>query len=285
MTLLPSRLRARLAIFLPTVNPMYTRTLPIMLALAIALTLIGPASAAQKARTTPDDAEILVVMTTPTRIVVTSTQEWVGSAATAMRQSLDAYFGRADGNLSEAEVSEIESASVRDISNGTLKFLDFEGREPRITNTTVHLLGAVGPVRSTEKLLVQHVVEADVPARDGVDGHMRITPLWNGTLEFTPAPGDVVRGGLVDGETTAKVKLVTGDAFTLDFGAPPPPATPTQPPTPVVQPTMTAEAAQESTSTPTPPTPKSPVPGVGLAGAVASLAVALMLASWRQKRV
>lgn len=229
-----------------------------LIRLSVLVALLGLISAGATAKTAdPTDVTIDVEMPSPERATIHSLQAWNGSAARDMRQSLDAYFGTASGDLSAEEVGKIENASEHDLTNHTLPFVRFNGQEPMVLSAEVRLVDAAGMVDSAQSLSVEHVIEVAVPPSADGNGTVEVDSRWNGTMSFVPPEGHVVTSS-PDGAVYRFDGPISSDvALSLSYGPEDTAATPTTPtgnetPTPDddeerAAPTRSAEESTEPT--------------------------------------
>lgn len=220
-----------------------------LIRLSVLVALLGLISAGATAKTAdPTDVTIDVEMPSPERATIHSLQAWNGSAARDMRQSLDAYFGTASGDLSAEEVGKIENASEHDLTNHTLPFVRFNGQEPTVLSAQVRLVDAAGMVDSAQSLSVEHVIEVAVaPTAEG-NGTLDVESRWNGTMTFAPPEGYVVTSS-PDGAVYRFEGPISSDvALSLGYGPEDASAAPT---TPTGNETPTREDEGRVSSTPT----------------------------------
>lgn len=250
-----------------------------------ALCLLATGAAAQKGAPdgTPTDVSLDIELDA-TGYMLRATQTWEGKPAYHMRQSLDAFFGAADGNLTEDEISRIAEASSRDMTNDTLAWIWLDGENALVTHGRVSFENAAGPVESDRPLIMHHEVRADMASGGDAPTEVQIDPMWSGTLKLAAPEGSLVEGvkGLTggdagDGWVTGLFRAGRNVTMTL-APAPAMPDEATPPPTP-----DSGATDPKTVVTDPPPAPGLlDVPGPApLLAALATLGAALVVARRR----
>lgn len=234
----------------------------------------------------PSTMELDVRLTNDTALLLVE-QTWVGKSAKDMRQSLDVFFGAADGNLEAHELDAISRATEKDMRNKTVSWLRIDGTSPTIQDVAVSFQDAAGRATDLTSVTMTHEIQATLPAPStSSERRVDLSPRWNGTLAITAPPGFVVTTGNAS-ETpaaVATVPFVAGSPVSLTVQ----PRESVSTPTPVAPTTDGATngtgASNDTNATPTPEesagggraASRIPGPAVALAlGAVALAALAL----------
>lgn len=174
-----------------------------------------------------DTADVEFTLVSPEEATVTVRQEWQGQKAHSMRQSLDAFFGAGDGNLTADEVDRIERASEDDVRNRTLPLFFMDGNPMNVTEVRLEIENASGPVSSTQPLTMQHELRLAIQAApDAQEYTLRVSPLWPGEIRVTaPAGWHIAEDEGLQGSPGANATgvFVAGQDRTVTFveGEPP----------------------------------------------------------------
>lgn len=179
-----------------------------MLAIALAFAALAPMAAGQpgqpdqadesapdasaEAAGTADTAEVEVTVHDHQSATATIVQTWEDENAQAMRQSLDVFFGTADGQLAEDEVANISEASMADVRGQTMPLFTFDGQTPTVSEVSLEIEGAAGEVTSTEPLTMRHELELDLQGDEGEQHTLEVHPLWDGELTLNAPDGWVI---------------------------------------------------------------------------------------------
>lgn len=244
----------------------------------VSLACAAPAHAGAKESGVADHAILELTIVDPTNATLRLTQTWEGMRASAMRQSLDAYFGNGDGLLSADEVAKVTAAASHDLLNQSYPGILVDDQPSRVAAANVAMDGASAN-DTTTPLVLHHDVTLAIAMGSGESHGLAITPYWNGTYTFALPAGQA----FANGAPTQSGTLHAGSQVSASFGVPPPAtnetnasATPT--PTIVSAPPVTS-TPQEASSSP----PARVVPGVPLLALGAIVGGVALLARKRRK--
>lgn len=182
----------------------------------------GNAGSAQ-AQGIADNADVEFRLHAEDSATVTITQSWQGERAQDMRQSLDTFFGAANGTLTDEEVERIERATEQDVNNQTLPLFFFDERPVQIASVELQIEGAAGDVESRQPLTMRHVMDLNLQAAPGAQEHnLTISPLWPGQVNVSAAEGwHIAQNETLQGSPGANAtgSFTAGQSMTVTFVA------------------------------------------------------------------
>lgn len=202
----------------------------VLAATIVAASLLAPMALAQTKTAKPSSVDLTITLLPDGTATANVHQTWVGAAARAMRQSLDVYFGAADGALTDAELTRIAEAAQTDMLNQPLPWISTDGNPWTVTGAKVVFEGAAGRVTSTADLSMRHelVLASGLPS---TPAQVDLDAPWAATLHVETPEGRSVEGGapasLPENQRTS-LRLVEGSAAPVDAlpGETPPVETP-----------------------------------------------------------
>lgn len=262
---------------MPRTSDRGLRAASIVLAMSLSSTALAALGVDKPAPSaTPDSMTVDIVARSPGELEVYVKQTWVGDIAHRMRQSLDAFFGGADGTLTPSELDRIALATQTDMATKALDWIDAGGQPYTVTNVTVTFGNATGRINDTRELSMAHTLllsNANVPA-DRAD--IRVLTRGNGTLSMTPPPGWHVASfeGLSNAATADRITrggIAMGGSVVLGVAPGEAPAETVVTPTdgsvtpPTVEPTESASPGSSPVSIPGPSIPVVLALGAALA--------------------